>query len=134
MPMVRPTLSCDLTQLENQFTRGYDEGARVFYISFTDEKGNTEMFTDAEKKEWGPIWNSVNDTFNAHLESIASLQHLVDYKFYVCDSNHRRVAWMIHIQRLHSLDPAWHICVDSIVLDTRQRIGVAMQAMHDINM
>ncbi len=133
MPMVRPTLSCDLTLLENQFSHGYEEGARVFYVSISDEDGQTTVFSNREKDEWGPIWNSVNDQFNLSLKSKAALKHLVDYKFFVCDGNHKRIAWMNHINRLHRTERDWHISVDSIVLDTRNRIGVAMQAMHDIN-
>ena len=133
MPMLRPTLASDIVLLENQFVRGYEEGARVFYVSIADEEGNTQAFSDEEKEEWGPIWNSVNDRFNLHLKGIPQLKHLIDQKFYVCDGNHRRIAWMNHITRLHSADRNWHVCVDSIVLDTRQRIGAAMQAMHDIN-
>jgi hypothetical protein len=126
MPMVRPTLSCDLTLLENQFSHGYEEGARVFYVSISDEDGQTAVFSDREKDEWGPIWNSVNDQFNLSLKSKAALKHLVDYKFFVCDGNHRHIAWMNHINRLHRTERDWHISVDSIVLDTRNRIGVAM--------
>ena len=37
MPMVRPTLASDLIQLEQQFVHGYEEGARVFYVSVVDE-------------------------------------------------------------------------------------------------
>ena len=134
MPMVRPTLACDLTLLENQFSGGYEEGARVFYVSISNEDGQSGVFTPAEKDEWGPIWNEINHDFNTYLMSQAALRHLVDYKFYVCDGNHRRIAWMNHIMRLHATEKIWHISVDSIVLDTRNRIGLTMQAMHDINM
>lgn len=133
MPIVRPTLACDLTLLEHQFCRGYEEGARVFYVSVLDEDGQSAVFSTAEKEEWGPVWNSVNDDFNNFLKSQSVLKHLVDQKFYICDGNHRRIAWMNHITRLHAMERSWHITVDSIVLDTRDRIGVAMQAMHDIN-
>ena len=46
MPIVRPTLSSDLTTLENQFSRGYEEEARVFYVSISDEEGKQVMFSD----------------------------------------------------------------------------------------
>lgn len=134
MPIVRPTLDCDITMLEQQFVHGYEEGARVFYVSTSDEEGNSSTFTEAEKNDWGPLWNLVNDKFNAHLLSEPALMHLVDYKFYVCDGNHRRIAWMNHINRLHKSEIQWHYAVDSIVLDTRTRIGLTMQVMHDINL
>jgi len=121
MPMVRPTLACDLTFLENQFTRSYEEGARVFYISMCDEDKQRDVFTSVEKEEWGPIWNAVNDDFNNMLMSQPMVKHLVDQKFFVCDGNHRRIAWMNHITHLHATKRIWHICVDSIVLDTQNR-------------
>jgi len=133
MLMVRPTLACDLTLLENKFTNGYEEGARVFYVSIADEDGNLLEFSVAEKEAWGPLWNAANEKFTMLLKSNPHLAYLAESKFFVCDGNHRRIAWMNHISRLHPLDIDWHICVDSIVLDTRNRIGVAMQAMHDIN-
>ena len=132
MPIVRPTLAADLIALKNQFSRGYEERARVFYVSISDEESKQVMFSEEEKEDWGPLWNEVNNEFNQRLQS-GPLAYLVDYKFFVCDGNHRRIAWMNHIQRLHSRDRDWHMCVDSIILDTRNRIGVAMQAMHDIN-
>ena len=40
---------------------------------------------------------------------------------------------MNHITHLHSTEIKWHYCVDSIILDTRNRIGLTMQVMHDVN-
>ena len=132
MPIVRPTLSSDLIALKNQFSRGYEQGARIFYVSISDEESKQVMFSKQEKEEWDPLWNEVNNEFNRRLQS-GPLAYLVDYKFFACDGNHRRISWMNHIQRLHSRDREWHVCIDSIILDTRNRIGVLMQAMHDIN-
>ena len=39
MPMVRPTLACDITELEQEFAGGYRDGAAVFYVSITNEEG-----------------------------------------------------------------------------------------------
>jgi len=83
MPMVRPMLACNLTVLENQFSGGYEEGARVFYVSMCDEEGQSGVFSEAEKEAWGPLWNLVNDDFNNVLKSQPVLKHLVDHKFYV---------------------------------------------------
>jgi len=69
MPMARPTLACNLTLLENQFSGSYEEGARVFYVSMCDEDGYSGVFSEEEKAAWGPIWNSVNDDFNKMLKS-----------------------------------------------------------------
>jgi hypothetical protein len=56
MPIVRPTLSCDLTQLEADFVHGYREGVAVFYVSTTDEQGVVHTFSDAEKQSWNAHW------------------------------------------------------------------------------
>ena len=45
MPIVRPTLSSNLTILENYFSRGYKEGARVFYASISNKEGKQVMFS-----------------------------------------------------------------------------------------
>ncbi len=41
MPMVRPTLSCDLVKLEQEFVNGYLDGAAVFYVTTTNEAGES---------------------------------------------------------------------------------------------
>ena len=48
MPMVRSTLACDITKLEQEFAGGYRDGAAVFYISTTNEEGQSEEFSDEE--------------------------------------------------------------------------------------
>jgi len=133
MPMVRPTLQSDLAKLEQEFVHGYREGASVFYVTVTNEEGVTQEVTEGDKESWGPIWNSKNDEFNSFLLSVLELSAMTNLMFFVCDGNHRRQAWLIHIERLHKSDPAWHFSVDSILLNTKDRIGVLMQVMHDIN-
>ena len=49
MPMVRPTLASDILALEQQFVYGYEEGARVFYVSIADEQSCTGVFSIEEK-------------------------------------------------------------------------------------
>ena len=133
MPMVRPTLSTDLHKLEQEFVHGYREGSSVFYVTLTDEEGNRQEVSEADKESWGPIWNSKNEEFNSYLQSIPELAGFKDFMFFVCDGNHRRQAWLNHIDRLHKNDDAWHYMVDSILLDTKGKIGVVMQVMHNIN-
>jgi hypothetical protein len=133
MPMVRPTLSSDLSKLEQEFVHGYRDGASVFYVSLTDEEGKTHEVTEADKASWGPLWSAKNDEFNSFLISVPELASLQNLMFFVCDGNHRRQAWLDHIQRLHSTEADWHCSVDSILLDTKGKIGVVMQVMHDIN-
>lgn len=133
MPMVRPTLESDLDKLEQEFVHGYRDGAAVFYVSATNEDGCIQEVTDEVKASWGPLWNEENDKFNRYLASVPELTGLVNLMFFVCDGNHRRQAWMNHINRLHKSEASWHYSVDSIVLDTKNRISLVMQVMHDIN-
>ena len=56
MPMVRPTLACDITKPEQEFAGGYRDGAAVFYVSTTNEEGQSEEFSDKEMSKWDPMW------------------------------------------------------------------------------
>jgi hypothetical protein len=102
MPMVRPTLPSDLAKLEQEFVHGYREGASVFYVTITDEEGKTHEVTEAHKASWGPLWNIKNEEFNTFLQSVSELASFQNLMFFVCDGNHRRQAWLNHIERLHS--------------------------------
>ena len=51
MPMVRPTLSCDLDFLEYEFSKGYRDGAAIFYVTTTDEAGESSLFTEEEMEK-----------------------------------------------------------------------------------
>ena len=55
MPIVRPTLACDITKLEQEFAGGYRDGAAVIYVSTTNEEGQREEFSDEEMSKWDPI-------------------------------------------------------------------------------
>ena len=133
MPMVRPTLTSDLAKLEQEFVHGYREGASVFYVTLTNEEDKTQEVTDAEKASWDPIWRAKNEVFNSFLLSVPELSGFTNLMFFVCDGNHRRQAWLNHIERLHKQDEDWHCLVDSILLETKGKIGVVMQVMHNIN-
>ena len=133
MPMVRPTLASDLAKLEQEFVHGYREGASVFYVTTTNEEGRTQEVTEADKASWGPIWDAKNDVFNLFLLSDPHLAGLTNLMFFVCDGNHRRQAWLNHIERVHRGDEDWHYLVDSILLDTKGKNGLVMQVMHNIN-
>jgi hypothetical protein len=133
MPMVRPTLASDLAKLEQEFVHGYREGASVFYVTTTNEDGKTQEVIEADKASWGPIWNAKNDVFNTFLLSDPHLVRFTNLIFFVCDGNHRRQAWLNHIERLHRTEVYWHYLVDSILLDTKGKIGLVMQVMHNIN-
>lgn len=133
MPMVRPTLGSDLVKLEQKFAVGYRDGAAVFYVSTTNEAGESSTFTEDEINSWDPLWKQRIDIFNAYVDSIPELRFMMNMKFYVCDGNHRRLAWMNLITRRYSMDMDWHVAVDCIVLETKGRIELVMQMMHDIN-
>ena len=133
MPIVRPTLSCDLSLLEADFVHGYREGAAVFYVSTTDEQGVVQIFTDADRQSWNAHWRAADLRFEEFLLSKPSLQHLSNVKFFVCDGNHRHQAWMKVISRDHPLEVKWHYSVDSIVLIRKVVLVQVMQVMHDIN-
>jgi len=116
--MVRPTLQSDLAKLEQEFVHGYRERASVFYVTVTNEDGKTQEVTEADKDNWGPIWNAKNEEFNTFLFSVLELNGMTDLMFFVCDGIQRRQAWLSHIERLHRTDPTWHCSVDSILLNT----------------
>jgi hypothetical protein len=119
--------------LEQEFVHGYREGASVFYVIITDEEGRRHEVNEDVKASWDPIWKSKNDEFNDFLLSIPELASFKNLMFFVCDGNHRRQAWLNHIERLHKTEEVWHCSVDSILLDTKGKIGLVMQVMHDIN-
>ena len=136
MPMVRQCLASDLTKLEQEFVHGYRDGSAVFYVSNTNEQGELREVTQEDLALWGPLWRQRNEQFNRYLQEMPALRQFTNSMFLVCtphSGNHRRVAWMNHINRLHNDDITWHYFVDSIILDTKGRIGAVMQVMHDIN-
>jgi len=133
MPMVRPTLSCDLKKLKQEFTTGYRDEAVVFYVTTTDEAGESSVFSEEEMEEWDPLWKKWNAIFNAQVEASSELRFLKNLKFFVCDGNHRLLAWMNHITRKHSKEWDWHYAVDSIVLDSKRKTEMVMHVMHDLN-
>ena len=119
MPKVRPTLSCDLDFLEHEFSKGYIDRAAVFYVTTTDEAGESSLFTEEEIEKWDPLWKKQNEIFNASVDIQPELCFLKNLKFFVCDGNHRVIAWMRHIATKHLNDKESHYAVDSIVLDTK---------------
>jgi hypothetical protein len=133
MPLVRPTLAHDIKRLEAEFTHGYRPGASVFYVSTTNEIGAERLVKDVDTSNWGPHWTSVNDEFEAKLALNPHLRSLCGRMFFICDGNHRFKAWTGYIDRLHRNDPQWHYSVDSICLDTKGKVALLLNAMHDIN-
>jgi hypothetical protein len=134
MPLVRPTLDLFIKRLEAEFTHGYRIGPNVFYVSLTNEKGKERSVSDEERLSWGPLWNEENNKFELFLEATPALSSLKDWMFYICDGSHRYKAWIGYIERLHKMDRSWHILVDSICLNTQEKIGALLNVMHNVNM
>jgi hypothetical protein len=133
MPLVRPTLESDIKRLEAEFFHGYRHGTSVFYVTLCNERGEERSVSEAEMRNWDPLWIEANKHFDDQLRANKHLQHLQGRMFFICDGNHRFKAWTRYIDRLYRDDRDWHIAVDSIVLDTKGKIGLLLNAMHDIN-
>jgi len=116
MPMVRPMLSSDLQKIKQEFAHGYLDGMATFYVSTTNEAGESSQFSNEEVDSWNDWWKHMNADFNAYMESLPELNFTRNMKFFMCDKNHRRIAWMNHITKLYSSDPDWHTMVDCIIL------------------
>lgn len=126
MPMVRPTLSCDFNQTQGRVCPWLSRWATVFYVSITNEQGDVQELTEKDKVKWGPLWDDESEKFNKYLSGFPGMQQYINKMFFVCDGNHRRVAWMNHIERLHKNEASWHYSVDAIIFETKGQIGVVM--------
>jgi len=124
--MVTPTLSCDVRKLEDKFARGYCNGVVVFHVSTINEARETLEFTEAEMHTWGALWKEKNNVFMEYIDSKLELKFFKNLKFFVCNGNHRRLAWMNLIDREYPLVLRWHYVVNYIVLDTKGRIEIVM--------
>jgi len=80
-------------------------------MSLTNEKGKEEQVSDVDKESWGPLWNEINDAFNAYLNVTPSLEHLQGSKFFVCDDNHRLQAWRSYISKNYNDKRDWHVMI-----------------------
>jgi hypothetical protein len=67
--MVKPTLACDLTKLEQEFGHGYREGACMFYVSTTNESGEMEVITTNEQASFNSHWEAQIKKFDAFLDN-----------------------------------------------------------------
>lgn len=105
----------------------------MFYFSICIERRELAKITDEELDTWGPLWREENELFEARLKANLHLCHMQGSKFFFCDGNHRFKTWARYISRLHKEDQAWHISMDFICLDTKGKIGLFLNAMHDFN-
>jgi hypothetical protein len=133
MPLVHPTLAHDIKRLEAEFTHGYRPGASVFYVTTSNEDSVEMLVKDVDTSNWGPHWTSVNEEFEAKLALNPHLKSLCGRMFFICDGNHWFKAWTRYIDWLHCNDQEWHYSVDSICLNTKGKVALLLNAMHDIN-
>ena len=133
MPLVRPTFVHDIKRLEAEFTHGYRPEASVFYVSTTNENGDERLMKDVDTSNQGLHWTSINDEFEAKLALNPHLKFLCSHMFFIYDRNHRFKAWAGYIDWLHSNDQEWHYSMDSIYLNTKGKVALLLNAMHDIN-
>jgi len=127
MPMERPTISCDIKKIEQKFAHGYLSRATAFYVSTTNEASESSKFMAEEIDGFGPLWKKENEKFIKYVDSVAPLKFFKNLKFWICEGNHRLLAWMGHISKLYSANPVWHFSIDCILLDTKGRIELVMQ-------
>ena len=133
LPLVRPINDVDVSRLENEFVMGYRDGDRALYVSAYNNLDEQLYVTDDIQASWSTFWQEANEEFDKMLQNDSDLAHLAGKMFYVWEGNHRLTAWWRHIQKHHSLDKAWHISVDCIVVDPRNCTAVFLNAMNDIN-
>ena len=134
MLIVRLALKGDITKLEADFFNGYRDGDRVFYLSATDSKGNSQFVDDEVRASWSPNWAQANAVFEIQLDADPSFTSYKNKMFFIWDGNHRFFAWKSYIDRLHTEDYERHVFVDSIILAPElDDIPSLLIAMHDIN-
>ena len=136
MPMVRPTLRCDVVKLMGAFRYGYKPHSGVIYVSVTDDEGHIRVVTQEDVQQWNPCWIQENDAFENCLKSDPDLVGLSGSMFFVYDGNHRLLAGKEVIETLHAEDQHWvskNGNPECVVLDTAGGRGDILTAMHDIN-
>ena len=69
MPMVKPTLRCDVVKLMGAFWYGYKTHSGVIYVSVTDNEGHSRVVTQEDVQQWNPCWIQENDAFKNCLKS-----------------------------------------------------------------
>ena len=133
LPLVRPINEVDVQRLENEFVTSYRDGDQVLYVAIYNDKAETLDVTSDMYDSWSGLWQSANDRFEAELVADPDLAKFSGKMFYVWEGNHRVTTWWRHMNNFHYDDKAWHISVHYIVLDPRNKTGVLLDAMNDIN-
>ncbi len=132
MLIVRLALKIDVHRMEQAFQMGYSLGEKVFFVSPTNWQGE-KVFVYFVEASWGPLWKEKNDKFEDFLHGDVDLRSLSGKMFHICDENHRLQAQFPYIEKVHSLDPDWHICVNSFILDNKIGLVDLLIAMTKLN-
>ena len=133
LPLLRPINEGDVQRLENEFVTSYSDDDRVLYVSIYNDKAETLDVMSDMFDSWSSLWQSANDRFEAELVADPDLAKFSRKMFYVWEGNHRVTAWWRHVNNFHRDDEAWHTSIHYIVLDPRNKTGVLLDAMNDIN-
>jgi len=134
LPVVRPYLKNDVSNLASHFTRvGYMEGNGYFYVAAEDNHGHTVDVTSAIMENWSTEWREVNEDFEKTLLGDDDLKIFSNKMFHVWDGNHRLAAWMPIIEQFHARDINWHFCVESVILDPKKDVPSVLTALHEVN-
>jgi hypothetical protein len=73
----------------------------VFYVSLTNERGESRTVTADDRATWDEHWRMRDREFEAFLQSNEDLKFMSNQIFYVWDGNHRLLAWTDHIDKVH---------------------------------
>ncbi|MCO5613021.1 hypothetical protein L7F22_067295, partial [Adiantum nelumboides] len=81
----------------------------------------TKMITSkifiCTKVTWDPVWNDINDEFEAELRQKPKFEDLRDHMFYVWEGNHRTLAWIEAIREKLSTSQERHCRILCTVID-----------------
>lgn len=111
---------------------GYQEGDKIFYVSTTNWQGE-EALVDTCEEGWDQHWKVANDEFEVFMKGDPYLSNFLRHMFHVWDGHHYFQAWMPYITRVHLDDANWHICINSILLDTTRGLVELLIAMIKLN-
>ena len=75
----------------------------------------------------------MNDIFEATLDGNPNLSFLQSRMLFIYNGNYRYKTKMNYIDKLHQNHLEWHFTMDCINLDIIGRVGLALNAMHDVN-
>lgn len=133
LPLVRPILQSDICRLEQDFWAGYRGGDRCFYVSTTNDHGESRDVRDDIRASWNDHWVQGDQEFEETLKQDPDLLYLSSKLFFVWDGNHRLMAWYPYIASKHSTELSWHYAVEARLLVTLGHTGLLINAINDIN-